>query len=754
MLPSSRPGTPLAANISPRQETFNAPVHPLHPAHPIATPQQFYDWFAVVEQTISHSQEAHFRNHLETVQQQLARCEAMRNSVIEINDLVQGMLSDWRNVEEGAENLQAACERLLEERDRLIQVTEEISVHMEYYEELEHATRMLNHPGDAVVLQADFLLMVERVDVCIEYFQTHRHFVEADIYLLRFQQCMTRAMTLIKIYFVGSLKSLASDAQRRMTEQKLSATAEKHILYSKFGAMAGPVAPLLAELERRAMEHPDELASLLSECHTIYFSVRKSVISGRLSAEIKALDPANSNLVELTRSGCSYLKQLCAEEFELYCRFFNSGEEKLYRYLESLCDYLYDDLRPRILHEPSLLVLCQVCTVLQALMILDTAAADKVDSDDEAGHRLQHQRIPPVDRSFAARLISLVGANAEVPKPLQRLNTAHLLQMILQDARTRLFFKAQAAVQAEIRHFAPSKADLDYPGNISSPSATIPEDESVINTELFAALSYRESRAAWYPTLRKLHWVLSLLHDFVDPAIFEDMAGEAIGACRHSLFSASQLVAAQSSELDAQLFLIRHLMILKEMTSVLDAERVEGDARPVGPQQPALVTEYLGALLRGTSSIFGSSTLFGGLISLGASTDDSAKLSADEELKRECETLINMCAERATQPLRDAPWNLSKNPNGANLAGTAVPIISTQMNRFLENCENEVRAWVEKLRLYLEDARTVGILVAPMQANAVSRYEGFRASMNLDAEQEPIVSTAELWDLLRSWCGE
>jgi conserved oligomeric Golgi complex subunit 3 len=44
---------------------------------------------------------------------------------------------------------------------------------MEYYQELEHATRMLNHPGDALVLQTDFLLMVERVDVCIEYFQDH-----------------------------------------------------------------------------------------------------------------------------------------------------------------------------------------------------------------------------------------------------------------------------------------------------------------------------------------------------------------------------------------------------------------------------------------------------------------------------------------------------------------------------------------------------------------------------------------------------
>ena len=52
-------------------------------------------------------------------------------------------------------------------------VTDAIALRMEYYQELDHATRMLNHPGDAVVLQTDFLLMVERVDVCIEYFQDH-----------------------------------------------------------------------------------------------------------------------------------------------------------------------------------------------------------------------------------------------------------------------------------------------------------------------------------------------------------------------------------------------------------------------------------------------------------------------------------------------------------------------------------------------------------------------------------------------------
>lgn len=32
---------------------------------------------------------------------------------------------------------------------------------------------MLNHPGESLVLQTDFLYMVERVDICIDYLKNH-----------------------------------------------------------------------------------------------------------------------------------------------------------------------------------------------------------------------------------------------------------------------------------------------------------------------------------------------------------------------------------------------------------------------------------------------------------------------------------------------------------------------------------------------------------------------------------------------------
>lgn len=114
------------------------------------------------------------------------------------------------------------------------------------------------------------------------------------------------------------------------------------------------------------------------------------------------------------------------------------------QYLENLCDYLYDDLRPRILHEPRLTALCEVCTVLQALMVLDVPHYD-YDEDEDAD------------------TLSLDLDGQPGHRGLRTLHISHLLQMVLQDAQTRLFFKAQSVIQSEIRYYVPKVEDLAYP---------------------------------------------------------------------------------------------------------------------------------------------------------------------------------------------------------------------------------------------------------------------------------------------------
>jgi conserved oligomeric Golgi complex subunit 3 len=106
-------------------------------------------------------------------------------------------------------------------------------------------------------------------------------------------------MTLIKMYFAGSLRALTADISRRLSEKDVSSTAQSHLLYTRFNSVASQLAPLLGQLERRVQAHPEELSALLNECHTTYFSARKGLLVGRLMDEIKGLDPTHTELVEL-----------------------------------------------------------------------------------------------------------------------------------------------------------------------------------------------------------------------------------------------------------------------------------------------------------------------------------------------------------------------------------------------------------------------------------------------------------------------
>ncbi|KAG2074742.1 Sec34-domain-containing protein [Suillus decipiens] len=740
----SRPSTPVPAF------TRQFASHALHPKQPVQTPQQFYDWVAQIDRSVAHSQEAHFRAHVAVVSEHLNTADTLIERVDEVDREVGGLLEGWRSVEEGGKNLKDACERLLEERDRLLELTEEIGTRLEYFQELEHATRMLNHPGESLVLQTDFLYMVERVDVCIDYLKAHRYYREAEIYLLRFQQCMTRAMTLIRMFFVGSLRALTADVSRRLSEKDVSSTAQMHLLYTRFRSVTSQLSPLLSELERRAEAHPDDLSALLSECHSAYFAARKNLLVGRLMEEIRGLDPAHTELVELTNAGCSYLKHLCTDEFNLYREFFNSGEDQLYTYLENLCDHLYDDLRPRILHETRLTTLCEVCTVLQALMVLDVAEFPEEPSDE-------------------GNLI--VDFDQQKSKGLGQLHISHLLQMVLQDAQTRLFFKAQSVIQADIRYYTPKPEDLAYPDKLvdaRKPVSQYEVKEKDSVSQLFRLPSL-DKKETWFPTLQKTVWVLSQLHDFVKPAIFEDIAHEAVSLCRQSLVTSSNLVEQRSSTnvLDGQLFLVRHLLILKEVANNLDY--TPKDAEP--KSDIGGMTDTLASVLSRTTALL-PDALFASLgMPRGHDTLSDSRHDIDQDLKRACQEVISFCARLPCEPLRE--WvDRVRAFNDARVAfssesGPQAPLLTEQEwakqavaenlhQVFVEACERDLRSFVTKLRLYLEDDRTVSVLVTHIEEAIIDDYLKFQNvawNMYAGAMKTVVFSQDSLRDYLKSICN-
>ncbi|KAH7339666.1 Sec34-like family-domain-containing protein [Rhizoctonia solani] len=754
---SSAPGSRSATPVPMLTVTRDGASHPLHPQVPLETPQQFHDWFALIDRSITYSQESHFRSHLQNVESQLASCDNLLDRVHGASDDLTQLHNDWQSVEDRGESLKGAAQRLLEERDRLIQVTDAIGTRLEYFQELEYATRMLNHPGEALVLQTDFLLMVERVDVCLEYMRTHRQFKEAEIYLLRFQQCLTRAMTLIKMYLVGTLRAIHTDIQKRMSETDLSSVAAHHLLYTKFQSLVPSLSPLVMELENRALSHPDQLESLLSECHTAYLSVRRALLVPRVMEEIRGLQPGQSELIELTRVGCSYLKQVCTEEFNLFRKIFNSGEDKLYRYLEGICDHLYDDLRPRILHEQKLDVLCEVCTVLQALMVLDIP----LQSFGDSGAPL------PVDDDPLQLTTSptLEAYDSQLPPRtpgLAKLHISHLLQMVLQDAQTRLFFKAQAIVQSEIRNYAAQPRTWITLPNAASLVKPDVKDEDEGDDSVVLKMPNLEPESSWYPPLLTTVNVLKKLHEYVKPAIFQDISQEAISLCRLTILSAAELLLArpESNDMDSHLFVIRHLLALKEITAVVENATTDYEPGHILSSIDFLL-DTLGNLLRGTSSLFNPTGLLGGMLgpSRYGESLPVARTTIDEDLKRSCESLITKCAESATAPLKTfvtACDTFTKSQPNTLLSTqdfAQLPAIIRVQDEFRSACETQLSKWAAHVRLYLRDENTIGVLLPALYDEIASVFTAFRRTAETRCSPGcggSLMSLPELWEWLRS----
>jgi hypothetical protein len=136
-------------------------------------------------------------------------------------------------------------------------------------------------------------------------------------------------------------------------------------------------------------------------------------------------------------------------------------------FLETLCDYLYDDLRPRILHEQRLQTLCDVCTVLQALMVLDVQAPSPDSSSLSSPPSGSISGTPSDSDDEDADMLTVdFGKQKDRPYALRTLRIGHLLQLILQDAQTRLVFRTQGILQAEVRWYVPKADDLNYPGKL------------------------------------------------------------------------------------------------------------------------------------------------------------------------------------------------------------------------------------------------------------------------------------------------
>ncbi|RUS30632.1 Sec34-like family-domain-containing protein [Jimgerdemannia flammicorona] len=285
-------------------------------SEPIETTQQFFDWFAQMEAEMERDQEDVYRNYLAIVTLYRQACDEFLEQINTTANLFVDLDGNFRYVEERTRALQLACEKLLQEQDHLTALADSISSKLAYFNQLETITKMFNAPGEHVVLQDEFVPMLEKLDECLEYVQGNLKYRDSELYLMRFRQCMTRGMTLIKMYFITTLRGLGLEVSKKAStkapDQPMNPTTQSTLFYVKFRTAAPKLKALVHEIEKRCPDHRENTRftfsrfmndiavryyALLNDCYNAYFTVRQSLLNQVVGAKILELGPRGEDLL-------------------------------------------------------------------------------------------------------------------------------------------------------------------------------------------------------------------------------------------------------------------------------------------------------------------------------------------------------------------------------------------------------------------------------------------------------------------------
>lgn len=134
------------------------------------------------------------------------------------------------------------------------------------------------------------------------------------------------------------------------------------------------------------------------------------------------------------------------------------------------------------------------------------------------------------------------------------------LDHTLCDAQERLSYCAESRLRQDIQLFEPLPSQLSYP-DILENFVSSQQNSSKINN---SNIDKEDSSTTWYPPLRHTLSLLSKLYGVVEMPVFEDFARRSVVLCVETLKKGSEGVKRNRSQLHSDLFLVRHLLVLRE----------------------------------------------------------------------------------------------------------------------------------------------------------------------------------------------
>ncbi|XP_057350618.1 conserved oligomeric Golgi complex subunit 3 isoform X3 [Manis pentadactyla] len=678
----------------------------------IETAQQFFSLFAKLQTQMDQDEETKYRQMRDYLSGFQEQCDAILNDVNSALQHLESLQKQYLFVSNKTGTLHEACEQLLKEQSELVDLAENIQQKLSYFNELETINTKLNSPTLSVNSEG-FIPMLSKLDDCITYISSHPNFKDYPVYLLKFKQCLSKALHLMKTYTVNTLQNLTSQLLKRDPSSVPNADNAFTLFYVKFRAAAPKVRTLIEQIEQRSEKIP-EYQQLLNDIHQCYLDQRELLLGPSIACTITELTSQNNrDHCALIRSGCAFMVHVCQDEHQLYNEFFTKPTSKLDELLEKLCVSLYDVFRPLIIHVIHLETLSELCGILK-----NEVLEDHVQNNAEQ-----------------------LGAFA-----------AGVKQM-LEDVQERLVYRTHIYIQTDIMGYKPAPGDLAYPDklvmmeqiaqSLKDEQKKVPLEASFSDVQLEEVESNNLIKSGSTDSLNPR------AQTTISPA---DLHGMWYPTVRRTLVCLSKLYRCIDTQIDGQLFLIKHLLILREQIAPfhteftikeisLDLKKTRDAAFKI--LNPMTVPRFF--RLNSNNALI--EFLLEGTPEIREHYLDSKK-DVDRHLKSACEQFIQQQTKLFVEQLEEFMTKVSALKTMASQGGPRYTLsqqpwaqpakVSDLVTSAYKTIKAKLPGTLRSMSLYLSNKDTEFILFKPVRNNIQQAFQKFHVLLKEEFSPEDI----------------
>lgn len=541
----------------------------------------------------------------------------------------------------------------------------------------------------------------------------YANYKEIEVFKYRFEQCLIRALSMIRNYVIKTIKNIENDTIESIKGLD-SAVVINSIINNKFSESMTIIYSPFFELYKRSFGDDDDISNLLEDVYNQYQTTRlklvKSYIIDPYLKNVDFTDPVN----KLTQSVLSFYAGLLGKELEIYEKAFflpptelldglnnDSNMIQMHRFFESILESMYYSLRNKIIRENDIDTLCDLINIIQSYFI------DEQAGDEENTNNLTFY-----------------------PKP----NFEILFKPLLEDVQTRLVFRVQIYLEANIVNYKKTGRELIIENRKEKADTTLTDDQIVKNLE------FVESSKMVYPPIIKAIKLLTKIYTLVKPQVFDELAGSIVHLCILSL--RNNYGQPDSVDLNAKLYQMESLLWFKNNINMFDIEFVQRD---VNLDFSGLKNLFNRFTVRSTTltsdeheTMFNA--IWGSIPSVVNDISD-CRIELQIELRNTVHEFIELTSKNFTREIQEIL--ISGQEIQSNTVKSAVGQLQTAIDDYLPRLKTRVFE-------FISDERIFEFLLDGIQNVIVKQYSEFY-DLVLSRDDTLVTELLELDELNRLW---